>query len=475
VGSFYAFAIWIGLGVLFVKEQLNKLMDNKIAGYVAAAICTLAVPVLMASEEWDDHDRSKKVLARDLAIDYLESCAPNAILITFGDNDTYPLWYAQEVHGIRRDIRVINSSLLGTDWYINQLRYKLNQSDPVDLVWSADHILGSKRDAVYFFPDLPGATVDQNLPVDLYTLLKDYAGSDDPNKMYLPAGQEEALNIFPSKNVKIPVDLDLVRKSGTVNIEDSVVSELTFTIPKNAIGKNDAAILNIIAANKWKRPIYFTSPYNELGFEPYLRTDGLTYRLVPVKNGDVNRNWAVDKMLNKFVFGNADKPGVYFDEENRRHLNTIRMQFALTAISLADNQRQGDAKKLLERCDKMMLQENFPYGMVSRDQRHNQISGQFLLAAYKAGDTVLADKVYASLRKDLEQEIVYFNSLDEDMQGSLATDNQRAMQILQQLQQMEQFFKTPQPTLNPESPNPVINNLPKPTDTNKADAVNPKK
>jgi len=475
VGSFYAFAIWIGLGVLFVKEQLNKLMDNKIAGYVAAAVCTLAVPVLMASEEWDDHDRSKKVLARDLAIDYLESCAPNAILITFGDNDTYPLWYAQEVHGIRRDIRVINSSLLGTDWYINQLRYKLNQSDPVDLVWSAEQILGSKRDAVYFFPDLPGATVDQNQPVDLYSLLKDYAGSDDPNKMYLPPGQEESLNIFPSKNVKIPVDLDLVRKSGTVNLGDSVVSELTFTIPKNAIGKNDAAILNIIAANKWKRPIYFTSPYNELGFEPYLRTDGLTYRLVPVKNGDVNRNWAVDKMLNKFVFGNADKPGVYFDEENRRHLNTIRMQYALTAISLADNQRQGDAKKLLEKCDKMLLKENFPYGMVSRDQRHNQISAQFLLAAYKAGDTVLADKVYASLRKDLEQEIVYFNSLDEDMQGSLATDNQRAMQILQQLQQMEQFFKTPQPTLNPESPNPVINNLPKPTDTNKADAVNPKK
>jgi len=475
VGSFYAFAIWIGLGVLFVKEQLNKLMDNKIAGYVAAAVCTLAVPVLMASVEWDDHDRSKKVLARDLATDYLESCAPNAILITFGDNDTYPLWYAQEVHGIRRDIRVINSSLLGTDWYINQLRYKLNQSDPVDLVWSAEQILGSKRDAVYFFPDLPGATVDQNQPVDLYTLLKDYAGSDDPNKMYLPQGQEEYLNIYPTKNVKIPVDLDLVRKSGTVNIEDSVVSELSFTIPKNVIGKNDLAILNIIAANNWKRPIYFTSPYNELGFEPYLRTDGLTYRLVPVKNGDVNRNWAVDKMLNKFVFGNADKPGVYFDEENRRHLNTIRMQYALTAISLADNQRQGDAKKLLEKCDKMMLQENFPYGMVSRDQRHNQISGQFLLAAYKAGDTVLANKVYASIRKDLEQEIVYFNSLDEDMQGSLATDNQRAMQILQQLQQMEQFFKTQQPTLNPESPNPVINNLPKPTDTNKADAVNPKK
>ncbi|HEV8080636.1 MAG TPA: DUF2723 domain-containing protein, partial [Chitinophagaceae bacterium] len=475
VGSFYAFAIWIGLGVLFVKEQLNKFMENKIAGYIAAVLCILAVPVLMASQEWDDHDRSKKVLARDLAIDYLESCAPNAIVISFGDNDTYPLWYAQEVEGVRRDVRVINSSLLGTDWYINQLRYKVNQSDAIDLIWTPEQILGSKRDAVYFFPDLPGATVDQYQPLDLYTMLKDYAGSDDLNKMYLPQGQEEHLNIYPSKNVKVPVDLDMVRKSGAVNIDDSVVSELAFTIPKNVIGKNDAAILNIIAANKWKRPIYFTSPYNELGFEPYLRTDGLTYRLVPVKNGDVNRNWVVDKMLNKFVFGNADKKGVYYDEENRRHLNTIRMQYALAAINLADNERKGDAKKLLEKCDKMLLQENFPYGMVSRDQRHNQIAGQFLLAAYKAGDTLLAKKVYASLRKDLEQEIAYFNALDEDKQGALASDNQRAMQILQQLQQMQQYFETPKPAINPETQGPVINNLPKPTDTNKADAINPKK
>jgi hypothetical protein len=474
-GSTYAFAFWIGLGVLYVKELFNKFMDNRMAGYVAAAICTLAVPVLMASQEWDDHDRSKKVLARDLAIDYLESCAPNAVLITFGDNDTYPLWYAQEVEGVRRDIRVINSSLLGTDWYINQLRYKVNQSDPIDVLWTPDQILGSKRDAIYFFPQLPGATVDQTKPMDLYSMLKDYAGSDDPNKMYLPQGQEEYLNIYPTKNVKVPVDVDFVRKNGTVNIDDSVVSELTFTIPKNVIGKNDAAILNIIAANKWKRPIYFTSPYGELGFQSYLRTDGLTYRLVPLKNSDVNRNWVVDKMLNKFVFGNADKHGVYYDEENRRHLNTIRMQYALAALNLADNDRKGDAKKLLERCDKMMLQENFPYGMVSRDQRHNEISGQFLLAAYKSGDTLLANKVYASIRKDLEQEIAYFNALDEDKQGAQVNDNQRAMQILQQLQQMEQYFTTPKPVLNPESQKPVINNLPKPNDTNKADAINPKK
>ncbi len=151
------------------------------------------------------------------------------------------------------------------------------------------------------------------------------------------------------------------------------------------------------------------------------------------------------------------------------------MQYATAAISLADHERKGDAKKLLEKCDKMLLQENFPYGMVSRDQRHNQISGQFLLAAYKAGDTVLAKKIYASVRKDLEQGMSYFNSLDEDKQGALVNDNQRAMQILQQLQQMQQYFETPQPVLNPEAQTPIINNMPKPTDTNKADAINPKK
>jgi hypothetical protein len=475
VGSFYAFAIWIGLGVLYVKDLFTRFLDKKLSGYAAAAICTLAVPVLMAFQEWDDHDRSQKVLARDLAIDYLESCAPNAILVTFGDNDTYPLWYAQEVHGIRRDIRVINSSLLGTDWYINQLRYKVNQSAPVDLIWTPEQILGSKRDAIYFSGGLPGSSVDQSQPMDLYTMLKDFAGSDDPGKTYLPQGSEEALNIYPTKNVKVPVNVNIVTKNGTVNINDSILNEITFTIQKNVIGKNDAAILNIIAANNWKRPIYFTSPYDDLGFGQYLRTDGLAYRLVPIKNSEVNRDWVFDKMMNKFVFGNANKKGVYYDEENRRHLNTIRMQYSLAALNLADNGRKEEAKKLLERCDKMMLQENFPYGMVSRDQRHNQVSGMFLQAAYRAGDTVLSSKVYSSLGKDLEQQIAYFNALDESKQGAIAQDNNRVMQLLQQLQQMQKYFTTPQPVLNPEAQKQIINTAPKLNDTNKADAINPKK
>ena len=461
VGSFYAFAVWIGIGVMYVKELFDKYMSPKTANYVAAALCLLAVPVLMAGQEWNDHDRSQKTLARDIAKDYLESCAPNAILITFGDNDTYPLWFDQEVLGIRRDVRVINSSLLGTDWYLNQLRYKVNKSDPIPIIWTPEQILGSNRDAIYFFPDLPGAKVDQSKPLDLYTMMKDYSGSDDPSRMY--QNGNDFLNIFPTKNVEVPVDTALVRQNGTVNRDDTVLSKLDFNIPKNALLKNESAILNIIAANKWKRPIYFTSPYGDLGFQQYLRTDGLTYRLVPVKNADVNRDWAYNVMMNKFAFGGADKPGTYFDEENRRHLNTLRMQYAQVAGNLAENGKLKEARNLLEECDKNMLQQNFPYGMASRREQQDQISGQFLLACYRAGDTLLAKKVADNLRADLQQQVMYFNSLDENRQQYLAYDNQIVTQMLQQLQGMEQYFsKPPLQQPSPESAQKTIKNLPVP-------------
>jgi hypothetical protein len=214
--------------------------------------------------------------------------------------------------------------------------------------------------------------------------------------------------------------------------------------------KNDAAILNIIAANKWKRPIYFTSPYGELGFQNYLRQDGLTYRLVPVDNSEVNQDWVVDKMMNKFVFGHADKPGVYFDEENRRHLNSIRLAYAQAAASLAQSGRTEDAKKLLNKCDKMMLEGNFSYGMVSRNQQHNQISLQFLLSAYRAGDTVLAAKVSKNLRKDMEQQMNYYQSLTDEKRDNLSFEEDRNQNLLKALMGMEQQFKNmPPPTDNP--------------------------
>ena len=443
VGSFYAFAIWIGLGVLFVRDLLiAPLKNSQMASLISGAACILAVPVLMASQEWDDHDRSQKTIASDLAKNYLESCAPNAILISFGDNDTYPLWYAQEVEGVRKDVRVINSSLLGTDWYINQLRYKLNESDPIDAIWSADQIEGSKRDVIQFSSTNSG--IDPNQSMDLYTMMKDYAGSDDESKVQ-QNNNGDAMNIFPSQNVFLPVDSQLVYQNGTVGANDKIVSKVSFKINKNYIYKNDAAILNIIAANKWKRPIYFTSPYGELGFENYLRQDGMTYRLVPIDNGgtgtQANGDWVMDKMMNKFSFSKSPKGSVYYDEENRRHLNSIRLAYAQAASSLADQNRKEDAIKLIQRCDSMLGQDVHPYAMPGRYQQHNQISMQMLYACYKAGEIKMAEKISKLLLKDMEQQASYYRSLPDNKRESLSQEIERNDNMLKGISQLKDQFK----------------------------------
>lgn len=417
VGSFYAFAIWIGLGVMQVKDWLARFTGQGIANASAALICLLAVPVLMAAEEWDDHDRSKKQTARDLAKNYLESCAPNAILFTFGDNDTYPLWYAQEVEGIRPDIRVINYSLLGIDWYINQMRYKVNQSAPIDVIWSAEQIEGGKRDYIRFY-ERQGLS-DQNRYVDLYSLMHDFVGSDDPS-VQLQMQDGTMMNYLPVKKVSIPVDTVLVKKNGTVEPTDQPLGEVRFDLPKDILLKNDLAVLNVIAANKWQRPIYFTAPFGELGFGQYLRADGQCYRLVPVAGQNmVNTKVSYEVLKNKFAFGNANTPGVYFDEENRRHLMGIRQAYAETAGQLVIEGQNEKAKELLAIADKNLLTENFPYGLVSRNNQHNTISVQFAEAAYRAGDLKLGQKVSTALKKDLQEQLAYYAYLGKMSVGEL--------------------------------------------------------
>ena len=427
VGSFYAFAVWIGLGVLMVKELLSKSINQVTAASLATIVCLLAVPALMASEEWDDHDRSNKVIARDLAKDYLESCAPNAILFTFGDNDTYPLWYAQEVEGIRKDIRVINYSLLGIDWYINQLRYKVNESPAIDVIWSADQIEGSKRDYIEYKPN---ASMPDDKFYNLYDVMKNYVGKDNPDNDYS----------FPVKNVTVPVDAAAAIKNGTVNATDSVLSSLDFSLPRNALMKNESAVLNIIAANNWKRPIYFTNAGAELGFDQYLRRDGLSYRLAPVKNSKVNTDWMLDKLTNKFAFGNANKPGVYFDEENRRHLGGIRSAYAELAIDLAAKNRKEEARAVLNKVDKMMHESNFGYGLTSRGNLHNRNSLLFLEACYLAGDQTLIQKVSAAVKQDLQQQVNYYNTLSGQKADNMAQEKQTAETYLQALGQMQTMY-----------------------------------
>ena len=512
-GSFYAFSIWVGLAVLYFIDMATK-WDKKfvinsigipcviislfflVVGVKAGAgaavglgfaalfflvvvglpyvlkfvsgakgivivttLVCLCVPALMGQQEWDDHDRSHKELARDLAKDYLESCAQNAILFTFGDNDTYPLWYAQEVEGIRPDIRVINTSLLGIDWYINQFRYKVNQSAPIDVIWSAEQIEGGKRDAVVFKPQ---ANIPDDRYYNLYDIMKNYAGSDDADKM-VDNGSGTVYNTIPVRKVSVPVDINFVRSNGTVNPSDSVVSAVNFELPnRQALYKGDLAMLNIIAANNWKRPIYFTMDYGDLGFGSYLRRDGLSFRLVPVLNSQVNTNWMDNVVMNKFGYGNAQIPGVYFDEENRRHLLDIRQADATLALDLCDKGRKEDARKVLERTDKMMLQQNMPYGLVSRGNDHNRISMMFLEACYRADDTTLASKVLRAVKTDFQQQMNYYTSLTGDMADHMDQDKQNTQQLQTYLDRLQQAYTTPQPIV-PETGGTLMNT----TDTTK--------
>lgn len=414
VGSFYAFAIWIGLGVLWVKELFSKKLklSGNLPNIAAATICVLAVPVWMAVQEWDDHDRSKKYLARDLGSNYLESCENDAIVFTFGDNDTYPLWYSQEVEAIRPDLRVINYSLMGTDWYINQLRYRLNESSPADVIFSAEQIRGSKRDVVPVYP-LPG--YDQNQYYDLQTILKNVVASDDSRNMVGMQSGDQA-NVFPVKKVSIPVDVEWVKQNMKLNPGDSVLSSINIDIPKNYLQKNDLALLAVLATTQFKRPVYFTSTseLRNLGLDKYMRMEGLTYRFVPVMNSQVQPDLAFENIMTKFKYGGASTPGVYFDEENRRHINTMRLVHATTAKSLIRANKMDSARKVLNQYDQHVLNANVPYGMTSnRGNFHNSISLDFLDAAYQSGDMALAEKVGRSLKKDLEEQMNYYRSLDE--------------------------------------------------------------
>lgn len=497
-GSFYAFAIWIGLAVVslvrLAREKENKLIFNdtllyggiatflisvlssttttfggallssiyitilyavlvylltyivravssggtnmRMASIAAFVLCMLA-PVVMAQQEWDDHDRSQKTLAPDMARNYLESCAPNAILFTFGDNDTYPLWYAQEVEGVRPDIRIINNSLLGIDWYINQLRYKVNQSDPIDVIWTPQQIQGHNREYIRYQPD-PRVNKDNYYP--LYDVMKNVLG------------QGENTTSFPVKKFSVPVDENVVKSNGTVNANDTILNQILIEIPENRndLTRSDLIILNIIAANHWKRPIYFTSPFGELGFGQYLRKDGLAYRLVPIQATFPQQHWVTDQalrqarlggtsirdnntdvmfktLMTQFRSGGANIPGVYFDEENRRHLLSVRSTYGEAAGNMADGNRKPEALELLKKSESMIIPQDLPYAMASRYNSHNQTALIYMEAAYKAGDTQLAEKLRTAINKDLQDQKAYYTYLQnekEDMFKSMMTEYQ---------------------------------------------------
>jgi hypothetical protein len=417
-GSFWAFSVWIGLSVIAIYQLIQKYapkISPALAAYATAGFTFLTVPVLMGSQEWDDHDRSKKTLPRDLAKDYLESCPQNALLFSFGDNDTYPLWYAQEVEGIRPDVRVMVNTLLGTDWYMNELRYKVNQNDSFDVIFTPEQIMGDRRNVAYFTDKIPGFAPGKYY--DLYSILKNVVASDD-QRYTSPADNGGIVNLVPTRKFLLPVDSAAATMTEAIHPGDSVLKELQLDIPasRHYLLKNDLAMLAVIASSKWKRPICFTSPQelNNLGLDKYVRMRGMVYQLAPVTTGGADNDASYKLIMEKFAYGNAGTEGVYYDEENRRHLNSIKFTHAQVAMSLAAAGKKDSARKVLEHYDQNVLQSNMPYGMTSNQGNlHDYFSFDFLQACLMAGDSTLAKKVSASLKKDLDQQMRYYKSLGD--------------------------------------------------------------
>ena len=355
--SFWAFCIWIGLGMIAVYELLKSKLGGRNAALAALAIC-LIPPALMGFQNWDDHDRSGRFAARDFAANYLNSLAPNAIIFTQGDNDTYPLWYAQEVENIRRDVRVVNLSLLGVDWYINQLRRKTNDAAIVPMTLSPDKIRGSKRD-ISVFIDNP-RIVPEGEFAELRQIM-DFIGDDRPGTKH---PERRDLDYYPTRKLKLTVDKAALRKNNAISPDDvnKMQPELRWQLNKTSLYKNDLMVLDIIAANNWKYPIYFAisvSPSSYMGLEKYFQLEGLAYRLVPIATteedrslfgsyGRPNPDVMYDNLMNKFRFGNIDNPGVHVDVDLRRMALNLRGNFARLAEAL--NQR-GDHKRAIEVLD----------------------------------------------------------------------------------------------------------------------------
>jgi len=439
--SFYAFAMWIGIGVLALFDILGKYLKPKMAAVIVTLVCLLAVPAVMAKAEWNDHDRSGRYTTVDFASCYLNSCEKNAILFTNGDNDTFPLWYAQEVEGIRTDVRVVNLSLLNTDWYINAMKRKAYDSDalPFQLTW--DKYKEGSRDYVYFIPDTALCKPDKFY--DAKDLMN-FMASDDPQTKY-PSVRGD-VEYFPTKKFKVPVDKAKVLGNGTVpkSMADSIVPYIEWTISRNGVQKNDLMIIDLVANNNWDRPIYFASssgPSTFLGLTDYLYLEGLAYRLIPVKKtkggndddetGSVNTGAMYDHMM-KFKFGNIEDTTLYFDPTTYDMAKSLRLSFSRLADALVDEGRKDSAVKALKKC-----QAAFPESSVPYDYYELMVGQSF----YKAGDTTDANKIMNRLIYMYQNDLDYYFTFTGTKATLVGSVKNYAYGMMQRIAQAANFYK----------------------------------
>jgi len=408
-GSFYAFAIWIGLGVIGITEWLGKKLNARTAGWVATVIGLLAGPVIMAKEGWDDHDRSEKSLARDIARNYLESCAPNAILFTYGDNDTYPLWYVQEVENVRPDIRIVNLSLLSADWYVRQMKDKVNEAEPLPITIPDEKYVKGVRDVIYYQDaKIPGSVELKNIVALLL--------SDNPNDKR-QVQSEEPENFLPTKSFQLTINRDDVIRNQVVPAawQDSITDVMRWTYNRNYVSRAELAIMDILVNNNWERPIYFATTVpseNFMGLDKYLVSEGFALRLMPIQatqntsQGLVHADAIYEQAMNKYSWGNI-RNSRYLDPESYRMVSLILNNiYSAPAEALIAEGKKEEARKLLN---------NALESMPERIYRIMDAYGYSFLVEnlYAVDETEKANALAERNVKYLEEQLRYYAAIAE--------------------------------------------------------------
>jgi len=428
-GSFYAFAIWIGLGVVSLWDALTKKLkvNDMVAAASITAICLILVPGIMAAENWDDHDRSEKYAARDFAHNYLNSCAPNAILITNGDNDTFPLWYAQEVEGIRTDIRVVNYMLSSGDWYVHQLARKIYISEPLKFTLTPEQYNKGVNEYIPFFSR--GEIAER---VELKELIDFIADESARSKVTLQSGRK--INFFPTKRLKLTVDSARAVQNGIVPayMADRIVPVIEWDVKSNYIYKNDLMLLDFLASQNWDRPLYFASPSSVnkvFDVDKYCHQTGIVYKFIPVLAqdfapglGGVDTEASYKILMDeKTKWGNLNKPGVHVDPESYRNSIMPRQSYLRLAKALQRKGKNAEAIAVADRCI-----AEFPNNKITFDYYMLPIAEVY----YDAGATDKGNDFVKTLAGVYIDNLNYYNAVSPSMASFYQEDSMQAYAVL---------------------------------------------
>jgi len=413
VGSFYIFAIWIGFGVLALYEYLKKFGNKKTIAIAVSLISLLAVPTLMASQNWDDHDRSNRYTTHLNAKAYLQSCDENAIMFTIGDNDTFPLWYMQEVEDFRTDVKLVNTSLFATDWYIDQMKRATYKAAPIPSQLEHDQYKYGTLDVAY--------SMEHPRFKDSVMTIKNFmrwiASDSDATYVETENGQKE--KYYPTNKIRLPVNKEAVLKNGIVAQKDAdkILPYIDITIDDRALFKNRILMLDILANNNWERPIYFTGGANAaeeyLWLKDYLQLDGLAYKLVPIKTPMANKSLFdmgridTEKMytnIQKWDWRNINDGKIYLDEQTKR--NSISMRNSLLRLS-ETFAIEGDTTKALEILD-LSLDK-----MPIKDFDHYSLSMGYPEAYYRLKDSKKARETARTLINLFKEKLIWLSTFSQ--------------------------------------------------------------